>query len=69
METSPFSRINVACCDSIASILEKVAFLALMQSSLGFQPCSGCFILLGHTWDQPSSAQGFIFYCFSVSPV
>lgn len=40
MDTSPFSILT---CDFVASIPEKVAFPALMQSSSGFQLCSGCF--------------------------
>lgn len=70
METSSFSIINTACSDSVASILEKVAFPALCKALQVFsRVLAVCFISLGRTWDQPSSAQGSIFYCFSVSPV
>lgn len=41
MEMSLFSRSkNAMCCDSVASILEKVAFPALSQSSSAMQPHS-----------------------------
>lgn len=70
MKTSPFSRINTVCSDSVASILEKVAFPALCKALQVFSHVPAVwFIPLGRTWDQPGSAQGSIFYCFSVSPV
>lgn len=44
VETRVFSRTNIVYCDSVASILEKVAFPALMQSCPGFQPCSSSWL-------------------------
>lgn len=47
METSPFSRINIACCDSVASILEKNCIPCLDAELFGF---SAVLWLLHPSW-------------------